>query len=175
MQAYQKWQWQRIRVALMLSSKKRNDYIKKHHIFYEIGDNFFFQPRILPADPKLIKFHNNVIITSNVTFVNHDVFHTGLNNLGQGNFSYNQGCIEIMDNVFIGCNTTILGNVRIGPNVVIAAGSVITKDIPPNSVVAGVPAKKIGTFTDYVKKRKEVQDLPIDELWQKFSQEKNKS
>ena len=59
-----------------------------------------------------------------------------------------------MDNVFIGSNTTILNNVRIGPNVIIAAGSLINKDVPPNSIVGGVPARVIGNFDEYVAKRK---------------------
>lgn len=174
MKEYKKKQWQRIRIALILDSEKRNRYIVKHNVFKNVGDNFFFQPRVIPADPELISFHNNVIVTSNVTFVNHDVFHLGLNNLGEGEFLYNNGCIEIMDNVFIGCNSTILSNVKIGPNVVIGAGSVITRDVPPNSVVAGNPAKVIGTFQDYVNKRKQITALyNTDDLWNKFIQEKN--
>ena len=51
------------------------------------------------------------------------------------------GCIEIMDNVFIGSNSTILYDVRIGPNAIVAAGSVVTWDVPPGSIVGGVPAK----------------------------------
>ena len=79
-----------------------------------------------------------------------------------------------MDNVFIGCNSTILNNVRIGPNAIIAAGSVVTKDVPPNSVVAGVPARVIATFDDYINKRKENNRLySIDELWKIFEQNKN--
>ena len=55
--------------------------------------------------------------------------------------------------MFIGSNTTILGNVRIGSNVVVGAGTLINKDIPCNSVVAGVPARVVGTFEDFLKKR----------------------
>lgn len=60
-----------------------------------------------------------------------------------------------MDNVFIGSNSVILYNTRIGPNVIIGSGSVVTTDCEPNSVYAGVPAKKIGAFDDFVKKRVE--------------------
>lgn len=66
-----------------------------------------------------------------------------------------------MDNVFIGSNTTILGGVRIGPNAIVAAGSVITKDVPPNSIVGGVPAKVIGDFETFRGKR-EVAAYPMD-------------
>lgn len=174
MKEYTKNQLHRLRIALMINSKKRNQYIIKHKIFRSVGENFFFQPRFIPSDPKLIKFHNNDIVTSNVTFVNHDIFNLGLSKLGQGDFCYHTGCIEVLDNVFIGCNSTILGNVRIGPNAIIAAGSVVTKDVPENSVVAGVPAKVIGTFEDYVNKRKiDNRMYSVDELWEKFEIEKN--
>lgn len=169
MKVHKRKQLRRIRIALINDSIKRTNYIVKNKIFKDVGDNFFFQPRILPADPELIKFHNNVVVTSNVTFVTHDYFHVGLNNLNQGEFSYNKGCIEIMDNVFIGCNTTILPDVRIGPNVVIGAGSVVTKDIEPNSVVAGNPAKVIGKFDDYIKNRKNKETtLDDNTLWDLF-------
>lgn len=54
--------------------------------------------------------------------------------------------------MFIGSGTHILYDTKIGSNVIIGTCSVVTKDIPDNSVVAGVPAKVIGTFDDYVKK-----------------------
>lgn len=175
MKEWTKNQLRRARIFTIINSDKRNKYLKKHHIFKEMGENVFFQPRVIPSDPKLIKFHNNIVVTSNVTFVNHDVFHMGLNNLGKGAFSYEQSCIEVMDNVFIGCNTTILGNVRIGPNAVIAAGSIVTKDVEENTVVAGNPAKVIGTFDNFVKKRQEKTYLCTEEdLWESFYKEKNR-
>lgn len=174
MKDYTKNQLHRLRIALIINSDKRNKYIIKHKIFRSVGENFFFQPRFIPSDPQLIKFHNNDIVTSNVTFVNHDIFHLGLSKLGKGEFYYKNGCIEVMDNVYIGCNSTILSNVRIGPNAIVAAGSVVTKDVPPNSIVAGVPAKVIGKFDDYVNKRLETNRMyPIDMLWDKFENEKN--
>lgn len=169
MKPWTKNQLRRLRIALMLNSDSRNRYLKKKQIFASMGENVFFQPRFIPSDPKLIKFHNNIVVTSNVTFVNHDVFHMGLNNLGKGEFAYYTSCIEIEDNVFIGCNSTIMGNVKIGPNVVIGAGSVVTKDIEPNSVVVGNPAKKIATFDEYVEKRKKTKALLSDDkLWEDF-------
>lgn len=59
-----------------------------------------------------------------------------------------------MDNVFIGSGTKILYNVRIGPNAIVAAGSVVTRDVSPNSVVGGVPARVICTFDEYIEKHK---------------------
>ena len=48
--------------------------------------------------------------------------------------------IKVGDNCWFGGNVVVLAGVTIGPGCVIAAGSVVTKDIPANSVVAGVPA-----------------------------------
>ena len=49
--------------------------------------------------------------------------------------------IHIGKNVWIGSHATVLGGVTVGDNAVIAAGAVVTKDVPANTVVAGVPAK----------------------------------
>ena len=54
--------------------------------------------------------------------------------------------VIISDNVWIGMNATILKGVTIGENSVVAAGSVVTKSVPPNTVVAGNPAVAVKTF-----------------------------
>ena len=51
--------------------------------------------------------------------------------------------VTIGNDVWIGANCTILPGVTIGNNVVVAAGAVVTKDVPDNCVVGGVPAKII--------------------------------
>lgn len=56
--------------------------------------------------------------------------------------------IKIGENCWIGAKVTILDGVEIGENCVIAAGAVVTKNMPPNSVIGGVPAKVIKTRTD---------------------------
>jgi acetyltransferase-like isoleucine patch superfamily enzyme len=50
-----------------------------------------------------------------------------------------EGTTILEDNVFVGVNSVILRNVRIGRNSIIGAGTVVTKDVPPNVVVAGNP------------------------------------
>lgn len=176
MKFYTKKQLKRLRVALIFESNKRTKYIVNHNFFKNVGKNFFFQPRFIPADPELISFHDNVVVASNVTFITHDITHNMLNNMDgcNLNFEYNNGCIEVMNNVFIGSNSIILPNVRIGSNVIIAAGSIITKDIPDNSVVAGVPARVIETFDNYLEKRKNIKYLDTNSAWEKFYNEKNK-
>ena len=60
----------------------------------------------------------------------------------------------IGDNVFIGANTTVLYGVHIGNNVIIGAGSVVSKDLPDGVVAAGIPCKPIGKFEDFKEKMK---------------------
>lgn len=175
----------RLRLYLIPDVYKRTEYLIKKNVFASVGNNFFFQPRVIPADPKLIKFHDNVVVASNVTFINHDVINLMLNNIPDiGWFKYQSGCIEVGNNVFIGANTTILPNVKIGDNVIVSAGSVVTKDIPSNSVVGGVPAKKIMSFEEYIEKRRKKEEEIIEydgtkakeeEIWKLFeSQRKEK-
>ena len=59
------------------------------------------------------------------------------------------GKVVIGDYVYIGSNALIMPGVTIGNNVLVAAGSVVTKSIPSNSVVAGNPARIICTVDEY--------------------------
>ena len=178
--------WQTLRLWSMMSSVKRVDYLRKNNIFAGIGENVTIMDRKVPLYANLIKLHNNVRIASNVTFTTHDITHFVLNKLPETKEEYSEtiGCIEIMDNVFVGTNVTILSNVRIGPNAIVAAGAVVTQDVPPNSVVGGVPAKVICTFDEYLEKRKvnypkefeprrqEVSNEASEYLWKKFEEER---
>jgi maltose O-acetyltransferase len=64
------------------------------------------------------------------------------------------GKIDIRENCFIGDSTIVLPNITIGSNSIIGSGSVVTKDIPPNTVVAGNPAKPICSLEAYLSKAK---------------------
>ena len=59
---------------------------------------------------------------------------------------YSKGKIIIEDNVWIGDKVTILSGVKIGIGSIIGANSVVTKDIPPYSIAAGVPSKIIKRY-----------------------------
>lgn len=70
--------------------------------------------------------------------------HPEIRGLGLTGFSFESaGPVEIGNDVWIGSNTTILSGVSIGHGAIIAAGSVVTKDVPPYAIVGGVPAKVI--------------------------------
>lgn len=63
-------------------------------------------------------------------------------------FSSTEAPVVIEDYVWIASRATILPGIRIGRGAVVACGAVVTKDVPPLSIVAGVPAKQIGTRND---------------------------
>ena len=85
-----------------------------------------------------IKIGNNVTIASYVKII------TGTHNTHSSKFEASFNPITIDDYAWICTGVTICPNVHIGEGAVIAAGSVVTKNIEPYTVVAGVPAKKIG-------------------------------
>lgn len=138
---------------LIPSAKKRTEFMRRHHLYGAIGENCSIQKRKLPLYSNLVYLHDNVKIASNVGFVTHDIIHLMLNQkFSGGGYTERVGCIEVMDNVFIGSGTRILYNTRIGSNVIIGSDSLVNKDIPDNSVYAGVPARFICTFDEYVEK-----------------------
>jgi acetyltransferase-like isoleucine patch superfamily enzyme len=99
------------------------------------------------SEPFLIRIGNHVTVTAGVQFLTHDggvwVFREEEPNLDIVK------PITIGNNVFIGLNAIILPGVSIGDNCVIGAGSVVTRDVPSNSVTAGVPARVVKTLSEY--------------------------
>lgn len=140
--------WHTLRLLICVNDKKRSEYLKKNNIFYSMGDNVSLNLKILPLYPKLISFGNNIKIATGVTFVTHDVINMVLNNCSSFRYKENMGCIEIQDNVFIGAKAIIMPNISIGRNVIIAAGAVVTKDVPENTIVGGIPTKVIKSIYD---------------------------
>ena len=181
---------QTIALATKRGSAARGCYLRDKHILAEVGENVRFQPRLIPLYPELIKLHNNIMVAAGVRFVTHDATYRVLNCLGVGKFPERVGCIEVMDNVFIGYNATILPNVKIGQNCIIGAGAVVTKDLEPNGVYAGNPAKRIGSFDEYVHKcefvrggdaypyvqhNQRISQEEIERAWSFFENERNVS
>lgn len=157
---YSRWQMILIKAWLAATSgQKRTKYLERSGLFAEFGKNCFFCTRVIPSEPYMIKIHDNVEIAANVTFITHDIMNDMLSRKigvkpGEVFSEYQMGTIEIFDNVAIGANTTILYNTKIGPDAIVAAGSIVTKDVPQGTIVAGNPARVIGKTDDLIAKRK---------------------
>lgn len=109
----------------------------------EIGENFYANHNLIILDGNKVKFGDNVFIAPNCGFytAGHPL---DFNTRNQG-LEYAKP-IEVGNNVWIGGNVVVLPGVKIGNNCVIGAGSVVTKDIPDNSVAVGNPCKVIKTI-----------------------------
>jgi acetyltransferase-like isoleucine patch superfamily enzyme len=91
-----------------------------------------------------VHIEDNVFVGHNVTFIN-DKYPRSTNDEGALQTENDWSVVEtyIKKGASIGSSATILCGVTIGENAIVGAGSVVTKDVPPNSIVAGVPAKII--------------------------------
>lgn len=106
-----------------------------------LGKGVFINSGCCFQDQGGIKIGNNVLIGHQVVLatLNHGHLPKGRADLhGKG--------IVIEDEVWIGAHATVLPGVRIGHGSIVAAGAVVNKDVPPLSVVGGVPAKLIKTL-----------------------------
>lgn len=110
-----------------------------------IGNDFTGNHNLTILDIREVYIGNHVMIGPNtlITTVGHP-----LSPMGRRQYHASAQPVRIGNDVWIGGNVTILPGVTIGNNVVVAAGAVVTKDIPDNTLVGGVPAKKIRDLED---------------------------
>lgn len=111
-----------------------------------IGSSFI-NTNVLIRCAKSITIGNDCVISHRVT-INDSDMHVLIEG-GRKLPRYGIKGIEIKDHVWIGLNATILKDVTIGEGSMIAAGAVVTKDIPPHCLAAGVPARVIKTDIDW--------------------------
>lgn len=140
--------WLQFRILTIRDGWKKANYLKKKGIFHHIGNNCYYAPIYLPAEPELISLHDNVVVSAGVRLITHSVAHVVYNHEeGVNNYLCRFGKIEIGSNVYIGADAKIQFDVNIGDNCIIAAGSIVTKDVMTDSVVAGIPAIEIGKYS----------------------------
>lgn len=141
---------------------KRLKNVGKNPVFYRmssiinpsvvrVGDNFALgEYSVVDANNSHgVYFGDNILIANRVYFraANHkyELLHVPINQQGHESpqFPYKEGFYSIVveDNVWIGTNVTILPGVKIGEGSIVAAGAVVTKDIPAYAICGGVPAK----------------------------------
>lgn len=119
----------------------------------KVGENCHFVtfPN-LGSEPWLIEIGNHVELSGHVTFITHDGSTWLFREDPQYAHVLRYGKIIIHDNCFIGMNSLIMPGVEIGPNSIVGAGSVVTKRVPENTVVAGNPARVICTVDEFKEK-----------------------
>lgn len=116
----------------------------------QVGEGCFIIPTFLGTEPYLVRIGNHVAIANGVTFITHDGGAWILRN----EFPNLQvfGPIVIEDNCVIGQNAILFGNIHIGKNSIVGAGSVVISDVPPDTIVMGIPARPFGSAEKYKQK-----------------------
>lgn len=140
----------------LMGKQNQAQILEKSNLFKKFGGGGYWHPLWLPSYPNLISIGSNVTIAADVRFYEHDVVHRiwNCNPLYKDHkIKFYTGEIIVGDNVVICARSIILYNVHIGSNVIIAAGSVVTKDVPDDAIVAGNPARIIGSTKDLLRKR----------------------
>jgi hypothetical protein len=141
-------------------------YMDIYFIFLKyLGTNLPGKPRYIDYSVKfdstdhysLITLCENCVITGSTILLTHDytIWHAavGIGRISKKDPEFKlKGSIVVGENAFIGTNCIILPGVEIGRNAIVGAGSVVTKNVPENTIVAGNPAKKIGELSGYVDK-----------------------
>ena len=112
--------------------------------------------------PSLLSIGNHVYLHRGLTIMTHDwaswVFLDKYHD-----FVPSHSKVTIGNNVWFGEFVTVLKGVKIGDNCIIGAGSIVTKDIPDNSVAVGVPARVVSSLDDYYEKRKRLYPEEVKE------------
>lgn len=130
-----------------------------------IGENFFANFNLTVMDDGKIFIGDNVCFGPNVSLMatSHPLIaqeRMGLDEDGKTTMAEYADEIHIGNNVWIACNTVVIGGVHIGNNVVIGAGSVVTKDIPDNYLAFGNPCRPVRPITEKDSKKELI--LPED-------------
>ena len=147
-----KWILQRLLFSTC-SFEKRVKLLRK--MWVTIGNNCEIYPNVsFGSEPYLIQIGNNVRITEWVSLTTHDWGMRVLRNTGNLPNADKFWKIKIGNNVHIWMRSIIMPGVAIGDNVVIGCLSVVTRDIPANSVAAWIPCRIIESIDDYYEKNK---------------------
>lgn len=153
-----------LRLCKKYNAIDENDYEAQLSAIKELlgstGKNVYIQPNFNCDYGKNIHVGEDFVTNYNVTILDIAPVHFGdycmigpntlittvglpMTPKGRREKKANSAPVTVGNDVWIGGNCTVLPGVRIGNNVIVAAGAVVTRDVPDNCVVAGIPAKKI--------------------------------
>lgn len=133
----------------------------------EVGKNFFANYNCTILDVAKVTIGDNCFMAPNVAI--YTAGHPIYPDVRSAMWEYGKQ-VTIGDNVWIGGNTVICPGVNIGSNVIIGAGSVVTKDIPDWAVAAGNPCKVLRMITEDDKRRLFRDEEIDDEAWAEICQ-----
>lgn len=136
------------------NSAKYIEHLRKRGIEIGNGNEIQWNCIIDETRPSLVTIGDNNFFSTGFTLLTHDWVTTLFRNKYH-ELLPSSGCVTIGNNNYFGQKVTVLKGVTIGDNCIIGLGSIITHDIPSNSVVVGCPAKVIGNTDDYFEKRKQ--------------------
>lgn len=122
----------------------------------QVGEGCRLLVTSLGSEPYLVTIGDDSCVAGGVLFLTHDA----------GTWIFRKefpeaarfGRITIGSRVFVGANAILLPGVTVGDGSIVGAGAVVTRDVPPGAVVAGVPARQITTVDDY--RERTLRDFP---------------
>lgn len=125
-------------------------FLKKWGGLQAVGEHCEINYGTVFTDPAYVSIGNNVVL-ADCTLIGHD------GSIAMLNRAYDVkldavGKIVIHSNVFIGHGAIVLPGVTIGPNAIVAAGAVVTRNVEPGDIVGGVPARPISSVADRVQR-----------------------
>lgn len=158
MTALQKILHMAARLRLLINPGYYQHYLRRQGV--QIGDNsvVIFPGYIDGRLPYLLEIGSNVVVSRMVTILTHDAATAYAGDL------IKIGRVLIHDHCFIGANATILCNVEIGPDSIVGAGSVVTRDIPAGEIWGGNPARFLCRTEDYIARQRQLaKEKPVME------------
>jgi len=138
------------------SSERYSDYLRKRGVIVGEGTIFMY-PNASLVDvtrPSLVTIGSNCLFNKDFTLLSHD-WVTGTFIGANMEYLPSSGRITIGNNVHFAHNCMVLKGVTIGDNCFIGANSLVTKDIPSNSIAVGMPCKVVCSLEEYYKKRQD--------------------
>lgn len=140
----------------LLDGYTKARFLKKIGFFRAQGENCYFANYNFGTEPYLIELGSNVYFAADVRLINHDMSCKVVRDITNGPDLDKFGTIKIGSYVFLGLGAIVMPGVKICDRVIVAAGSVISKNILEEGIYGGVPAKKIMELDSYIEKVNEI-------------------